>query len=249
MRLRKAVKSLAYLLRGLLTRKKGCLILAYHSVDKHNDQYTVEPKVFQWQMSEIARQGLRVITLAELEKMINAGHVEDGTVVLTFDDGREDNYTNTFPILKQHKFPATIFSITGIIGGEYVGKARAVPILSEAQMREMHASMLIDFEPHTVTHPKLPNISTSSAAEEITTSKEVLEAMLAKECPYFAYPYGRFTQEVKETLKSAGIRLAVATHAGFVTAVSDRLALPRNDIRRDVTNMEFKSILRRGSLR
>ena len=249
MNLRPLGKSVAYAIRRLLPRKDGAIILAYHSIDDTDDPYTVSPGMFEWQLGEIRRQGLRVVKLAELEKMLEAGHVESRTVVLTFDDGRRDNYVHTFPILKRFAMPATIFSVTGIIGSGFKGSSGEVPVLTEAQMRDMHDSGLVDFEPHTESHPNLKKIPIDDVRREVTTSKRMLENMLGRPCPYFAYPYGRHTQEIRRVVRESGIRLAVATHAGFVTLGSERLALPRNDIRPDVTPAQFKSILRRGSLR
>ncbi|MEK7509175.1 MAG: polysaccharide deacetylase family protein [Patescibacteria group bacterium] len=238
-----------YALRGLLPRTRGALILAYHSIDAHDDQYTVSPEMFEWQMEEIARQGIRVISLRELEEMLNAGRVDDKTALLTFDDGRRDNYTNLFPIVRKRKIPVTIFSITGEIGKVHASSVRLMSMLTEAEMREMQASGLVDFEPHTETHPKLTTVSLEDVRREVDSSKYTLEKMFSKVCSYFAYPYGRHTPEIRRVVKESGIRLALATHAGFVTTESDRMALPRNDIRHDVTRAQFKSILNCSSLR
>lgn len=43
-------------------------------------------------------------------------------IVLTFDDGRDDNYIYAFPILKNYSFPATIYCTTGFIDGTWKKK-------------------------------------------------------------------------------------------------------------------------------
>src|SRR3989344_560479 len=249
MSIRSIGKSFLYALRRLLPRTHGALILAYHSIDTHDDQYTVSPGVFEWQMEEIARQGLRIMPLRELDEMLTAGRIEDKTVLLTFDDGRHDNYTNLFPVIRKRGIPVTIFSITGEIGKVRASSVRPLPMLTESEMREMDSSGLVDFEPHTETHPKLTKVSPEDVRREVTSSKHSLESIFSKACPYFAYPYGRHTPEIRRIVHESGIRLALAPHAGFVTETTERLALPRNDIRHDVTQAQFRSILKRGSLR
>ncbi len=247
--MKKFVKIILYSLLMYLPRRGGTLILGYHSVGNFDDPFTVLTAEMDWQLSEIKRQGLKVITLTELEEQMNAHRVEDGTVVLTFDDGRDDNYTNLFALLKKYKVPATIFSVTGFIGKIRPSSVRPNPMLSEDQMREMQLSGLVDFQPHTVTHPKLTKVSLDEVRKEVSESKEALEKMLDKPCAYFAYPYGRHSQEIKEVLQECGIRLAASGLRGFVTPMTDRLALPRSEIKRSTSRNEFKSILRRGSLR
>lgn len=241
-------KNLLYVFRRCMPRRSGALVLVYHSVDDFNDEYTVSRETFEWQLDEIERSGLKIISVLELEQMIERGKVEDKTVVLTFDDGRRDNFTNLFPMLSERKIPATIFSITGIIGGEYRGKGRSVPMLSESEMCDMLASSLVDFQPHTVTHPKLTTVTHEEVRHETKDSKRHLETMFSKECLYFAYPYGRHSPEIRKIVGECGIRLAFGTQAGFVEAASERLSLPRNHIRHDVTRAQFRSILKRGSL-
>lgn len=243
------LKQAAYALQRVLPRRHGALILGYHSVGDFDEPYTVSAAEFDWQVAEILRQGLRVISLKELEDMIQTGHVGDGTVVLTFDDGRDDNYTELLPILKKHNVPATVFSITGYIGKTRPSSVRPNPMLSQAQMHEMQSSGLIDFQPHTVTHPKLTQIPMGQVLDEARTSREYLENMFSKPCPYFAYPYGRFTPEIQQWLQKAGINMAVTGKRGFVTEKSDPLALPRSEVKRSTSRNVFKSILRRGSLR
>jgi peptidoglycan/xylan/chitin deacetylase (PgdA/CDA1 family) len=65
---------------------------------------------------EFLQQNFRVIALDEF---LN-GDFEPSrgrpACLITFDDGWRDNYTMAFPLLQQHRLPATIFLATGFIG-------------------------------------------------------------------------------------------------------------------------------------
>jgi peptidoglycan/xylan/chitin deacetylase (PgdA/CDA1 family) len=249
MKIRSLTKHILYAIRALLPRKRGALILAYHSIGEFNDPYTVSAANFEWQLGEIKRQGLQIISLEELENMMDRGNVHDKTVVLTFDDGRDDNYTHLFPILKKYGMRATIFSITGFIGKTWKSSVRPNPMLTDSQMHEMQQSGLVDFQVHTVTHPKLTQVSLEQVKTEVNDSKNALEGMLSKECAYFCYPHGRTSEEIRGVLLASGIRLACSGVCGFVTAKTERLLLPRAEVKRKTSKTEFKSILKRGSLR
>ena len=64
-------------------------------------------------------------------------------VSITFDDGREDNYTVAFPILKKLGFAATVYCTTGFIDGTWPKKDdwySAESALNAAQIRELQDS-------------------------------------------------------------------------------------------------------------
>lgn len=95
------------------------LILAYHRVKKPSaDQYIepgmyVSPAVFKRQM-EIIGKYFRIVTLEKVCR--EKPDIIKPPCVLTFDDGWIDFYTNVFPVLKEHQYPATVFLPTGYIG-------------------------------------------------------------------------------------------------------------------------------------
>lgn len=220
------------------------VILTYHSVSPERRSYTISPETFEWQLKQIMLQGCRVVSLRTLEEMLDRGRVEPRSVVITLDDGRRDNYEHAFPLLKKYSLPATVFVVSG-----HIGKSGGLQMLTKEQLREMHASGLVDFEPHSVHHPKLTQVSPEEAYREIAGSKRMLEELLGKECPHFAYPYGRHNAAVEAAAERAGIRLAFATRPGAVTPENARLALPRNAVESDTGRLEFRGILAHGSLR
>src|SRR3989344_3737003 len=151
------IKFLIYRVRELLlpASAASAVILTYHSVSYEKNFITITPEEFEWQLEKIRSLGYKVISLAELERMLDAGAVAPRTIILTFDDGRKDNYQYAFPILKKFNMPATIFLATDYINASLTASAGPIAARSESDIREMHASGLIDFEPHTASHPNM----------------------------------------------------------------------------------------------
>ncbi len=70
------------------------------------------PDAFARQMTYVA-ENFNVIDLATLHAFIKHGHVlPSRPLLITFDDGYLDNYTNAFPVLRRLGLPAVIFLIT-----------------------------------------------------------------------------------------------------------------------------------------
>lgn len=61
-------------------------------------------------------------------------------IILTFDDGRIDNYTIAYPIMKKHDVKATMFITTGYIDGTWEGNnwASAKGAMSKEHVKEMY---------------------------------------------------------------------------------------------------------------
>ncbi len=97
-----------------------------------------------------------------------------------------------------------------------------------------------DFEigSHTMTHPVLTDVSLKEGAQEITSSKHYLEALLHKEVTSFCYPRGDFDKSITAEVRRAGYRYARTTEeyvldlSGDINAMgtsldAHRLPIPR----------------------
>lgn len=126
-------------------------ILNYHSINPrfYNDTPVVSPEVFAKQMEFIHKKGYKVISLDEYIQKFHAGERMRDTVVITLDDGYEDNYTYALPVFKKYHFPATIFLIVN-----HINKPRFLKI---EQIREM-AKENVNFGSHTINHRYLPAV-------------------------------------------------------------------------------------------
>lgn len=221
-------------LLGLPVRKHYVVpILMYHRVDKEEalkSKLAVSPQVFQKQMSFLARNKYNVIALGQLSSLIKAkSKIPQNTVVITFDDGYEDNYLQAYPILKKYNLPATIFIIVDFIGRP--------GYMNEAQLKELAQSGLITLGSHTMTHPVLTKIDENLLDKEISGSKKVLEEKTGLPINLFSYPLGAFNESVRRKVIEAGYKGAVATNPGKNYPNNDSYVLKRMRISENAGNL------------
>ncbi len=221
---------------------EGAAILMYHSVDHNKIFFTVKPEDFQKQMAYLFNRKYSVIPLAGLVEIINnKKELPPKTVVLTFDDSFADNYFNVFPILKKYNFSATVFVATDFIGKEQKNESTGIifKTLNWPQLKEMHASGLIDFEPHGCSHRELTGVSFEAAQKEILDSKKAIEEGLDKKCHFFAYPRGKYNEGIVKILKENGFSSAVTVNPGWAQKTGDLLKLPRQSIDSATGRLQF----------
>ena len=184
-------------------------IIMYHQVTHtdHPQPNWVSPENFEWQMAYLKDHGYDVIPLDDLVMSARAGKVlPRKSVVITFDDGYENNYTHAFKILKKYGFPATIF----VPSDKVNTKGR----LTWDQMKEMIASG-IDIGSHTQTEAYLPDLPFERQQREIRSSRDTLEQNLGITVDHFAYPIGGFSEDIKAIVKEAGYKSASTTNRGY----------------------------------
>jgi len=221
---------------------KGAIVLMYHSVGDNSVFFTVKPADFKRQMAYLHKHGFNVVSLSVLQQYLDQGVIPDKTVALTFDDGYEDNFINAFPILEELNFPAAIFLATGLKPGNLLAP------LKREQIKVMSDSGLIDFEPHTVNHPKLTKIDIADAEMEIVLSRDFISRQLNKKTAYFAYPYGRYNDQIIGILERLGFQLGFTVESGVIKAVDNKFLLKRNSVDSSVTMAQFEAMVKFGKI-
>ena len=208
---------------------QGCYvvpILMYHQIyynSKPSYPLGVATKTFERQMRYLKENHYNILRLEELAGLIKAKkRLPPKPVVVTFDDGYKNNYTDAFPVLKKLGIPATIFIIV-----DEVGRSRQ-DRLSWDEIRTMQDSGLIDFGSHTLGPELLVNIkSDTELRRQIFDSKRILEEKLGKKVTSFSYPEGRFDVNIRQSVINAGYNVAVATKPGKYYPNDDIFALKR----------------------
>lgn len=99
---------------------KDVVILMYHRVADLPDYpypIVVRPELFAQHMRIIGRH-YRPLRLLELVEALSNNRLPPRGVVVTFDDGYLDNFTQALSILEEYRVPATIFVATGNIDSQ-----------------------------------------------------------------------------------------------------------------------------------
>lgn len=175
------------------------------ALEKRQQNISVDAKIFVQQMDYLASRGYRTLTPDELlEGLI--GSLSGRSVLLTFDDGYVDFYSNAYPELVKHSFKATMFLSTGLVGNP--------DYLSWSQISEMKGSGLVTFADHTWSHKSLGAASEETIKYEIGTAKTQLEEHGLGPVTSFAYPYGTDARKVEKVLTELGFKTAFTTIPG-----------------------------------
>lgn len=207
-------------------------ILMYHRVSTFpGDGLSLPAEVFDAQMAYLHDHGFHTISLNHLYEYLTNGTALPGKpVVLTFDDGYEDNFANALPILLKYGMTATVFII-----GEKIGKANdweqlpgrpTSQLMNAAQIRAWREAGM-EVGSHSMSHPKLSKLSDEALAWEVSESKAVIESLLGEPVHSLCYPYGDMDWRVRQQAANACYKCSVAIYMGADIWSRDLHALPR----------------------
>ena len=203
-------------------------VLVWHDVlpvkDVYFDTTTAE---FSAQLDRIAKGGFHVVTLAALRERLTRGTpLPSKALVLTFDDNARGIGAYAFPLLRAHRFHATLFVHTN-----YVGKTTSKAHNTWGELREMERSGLIDVQSLTANHPPdLTKLTDADITHEFALSKHSLEVRLHR--PVFAvvYPYDVYDARVERLAAAAGYVLGLTEDHGNAAASASLLEIHRYSI-------------------
>ena len=215
-------------------------ILMYHSIAEDTGgaihpyyQTVTSPGVFAEQIRFLRDSGYTTVDLRKAMELLDSPDWSEKRkyVVITFDDGFQNFYTDAFPVLNKYGATATMFLPTSFIGDrplQFMGQ----DCLTWGMVVELMKAN-ITFGSHTVTHRPLWNLSLSELEHEISQSKETIEDKTGHQIDTFAYPFAfpetnlRFKRQVREILLKHGYQYAVSTVIGTAKRSDDRFVLKR----------------------
>ena len=224
------------------------MILMYHGVAEVPEDpnlLCVTPARFAEQMAWLERRGLRGVGIGALVDAMRAGRAR-GLVGITFDDGYVNVLDAALPVLLRHDFTATMFVISGRLGGTNEwDEGPSWPLMSAGQVAELAAAGM-EIGSHGATHVRLAGIGGDRLAAEVGGSRKDLAARLGVEIRGFAYPYGSMDPAARRAVAGAGYEYACAVQTP--RAALGLAALPRVYVGQQDTAVRLaaKRLLYRG---
>jgi peptidoglycan/xylan/chitin deacetylase (PgdA/CDA1 family) len=221
----------------------------YHSISDAGEngthpyyQTNTSPSVFAEHMKFLHEYGYKVLNLPDAIKMLEkkagkslkkAPGLDSKYVVITFDDGFQDFYTQAFPVLERYGFTSTVYLPTAFIKKASRRMFKNKLCLTWNEVQELDKRGIL-FGSHTINHPVLVDLKNAEIENEIKQSKEEIENALGNAVGSFSYPYafpdenGAFTKQLRNVLEKCGYENGVCTRIGTLTeCINDKFFLSR----------------------
>lgn len=236
-------------------------VLVYHAILPEalgplpEDGNILSQERFAEQMQYLWSHGYHPISLEDLRNhLLYRAPLPKLPVVITFDDGYENNYLYAYPILKKYGFKATINIIVSRIGSDRHHDSPILAPLNWNQLREMANSGLVDVQSHTynshdpvaidaqgtpgypllgpVYRWDLGRLETNAeyqqrVLQDMRLAKSRIEKEIGRPCTTFTYPYGKETFLLRQLVKEAGYTMALTSHRGLNYYPGDPMAIKR----------------------
>lgn len=182
-------------------------ILVYHHIrypkpglSGADRAYEVTPETLEAQLVYMKERGFESVHMADIAAAFSEGKpLPERPVIITFDDGRDTQYSAAFPLLKEYGFTATFFVFTNA-----PDRPGYVTWDQLAEMRD--AGMEIGS--HGVYHQYNTRLSDAELERELVESRSAITERLGTAGDVMAHPFGLYDDRV----------VAAARQAGYVAA-------------------------------
>ena len=224
----------------------GAPVLMYHEVTsparvdalarKIQRGYICTDVEFEGQMRFLKEHDFQSISLARLVDSITNGEaLPSRSIVITFDDGFEGNFTHALPILRKYGLAATFFVVSNKMGDPSMMTWQQLGALMESGC-EVHS--------HTANHPLLSTLGSAETRGELAESRQAIEQRLATRCECLSLPNGDSNAYLNEHARACGYKAVCGSRFGFNDQPdTDVFRLDRIAIKAGISLGQFRDIV------
>jgi peptidoglycan/xylan/chitin deacetylase (PgdA/CDA1 family) len=198
---------LAIGLPGAAGAESHAIVLLYHHVDADAPESTsVTPVTFERHLAYLWDNNFFVLPLEEILDAMAAGEsLPENAIAITFDDAYESVHRVAWPMLRERRWPFTVFVSTNYIDAGYGN------YMSWSQIRELTDSGGT-IGNHSLAHAypldRLPGENKTGwlarFREDLLAAAQRIEDETGETTKLYAYPYGEFSAEVEGVIDDLG---------------------------------------------
>lgn len=202
------------------------IILQYHHIGE-DTPFSTSTKLqdLRAHLQLIEQLGLPVVSLPQaIETIKTQGGLANTSVAITFDDAFISVYTHAFTLLKQRKWPFTVF-----VNPQNIGKSNLYNMSWQQlkSLKQYGATIANHGYSHAYLLNKPEHLSWSAwLTQEVTQAQNILTERLGINNKLFAYPYGELNVPIMRWLNRQGY-VSFGQHSGVVSRYSNWQAIPR----------------------
>jgi len=213
----------------------GIITLMYHRFDENKYPSTnIKIEDFKKQLDIIEKQNIHFVNPKNFEYELVSNKVKR-KILLTIDDAFLSFYDNAWPILKEKKIPFILFVSTREVG--------SFNYMTWEQIKELQKNNFVEIGNHSHSHEYLVDEASSLIKDDIIKSIKIFENNLGKNSDFFSYPFGEYSIDFKNIIKSLNFKYAFGQHSGVLDNTKDFFELPRFPINEKYGDLKrFKTL-------
>ena len=197
----------------------GIISLMYHRFEENKYPSTnIKINDFKKHLKIIDENNITFVDPKKFEdELLN--NKKQRKILLTIDDGFSSFYEKAWPILKEREIPFILFVSTREIG--------SFNYMTWDQIKEIAQENFVEIGNHSHSHEYLVEENIEIIKEDIEKSIKIFKDELGKNSDFFSYPFGEYSLEFKELIKSLNFKYAFGQHSGVMDETKDFYELPR----------------------
>lgn len=242
----------------------GIPVLMYHKIsdDRSRDFLTVPRETFEAQLDWLKSRGFQTISmhdyLSVIEGKKNRRQLPEKPILITFDDGYENNVSVALPILTERNMTAALFLTSGfVVGKPGTESSEERTYLTVEQVRAW-SSAGMEVALHSHEHVSYRDLSFEEVSKDVAENRRYLKEWKIPFVEALAYPYGarpkgdEARKKLHFDLKSLSLRAAfrignrIHSWKNMEEGRVEPFDICRIDVRGDDPFFEFKTKVRKG---
>ena len=191
----------------------------YHRFEENKYPSTnIKINDFIKQLEIIENSGIEFVNPKNFEISLKE-YKKKRKILLTIDDAFLSFYENAWPILKEKKIPFILFVSTREVG--------SFNYMNWEQIKNISNEDFVEIGNHSHSHEYLVDKSNEAIKNDIVTSIKIFKKKLGRNSEFFSYPFGEYSLNFKNIIKSLGFKYAFGQHSGVIDETKNFYELPR----------------------